>query len=215
MQTQLVQLQDALTSLSRHSDSLLVANDNSTAMLIKTKETEMSRRITRLRQLVHNSSSPSAINHSQSDASLHVACEEVDRVVSRANATLADRTPCNNVSTLSARAALLDNTVEQLVYIGSSLDTANRLVASSLPGLVDRVGQLNTRWRDVLARAKDQCRVVRQQLLTCRDVADKCDDWLEFVMRVERSLSEPLAGSQTALTEQKEAISVRAQFHCP
>lgn len=182
-------------------------------MRIKTRESELNQRVSRLRKLI---SSPPSDGARPGVADFRRACDDVDRVLARAVATLqeASSVDADDACALAAVVTRLDNTIEQLVTGRSTLDAANRL-AYSLPleaSDSDRVGLLNSKYRDVLGQARDQCKTARRHLLTCRGIEDKCNDWLEFILRVEQSLNEPLAGNCEALLAQKKAVSASSCF---
>lgn len=178
-------------------------------MRVKTRESELNQRVSRLRKLI---SIPTSGSVHPGHADFRRACDDAERILTRASATLqeASRVDADDISALAAVVTRLDDTIEQLVSARSTLDAASRL-AHSLPHEAsesDRVGLLNSKCRDLLCQARDQCKIARRRLLTCRGIEDKCNDWLEFILRVEQSLNEPLAGNCEALVAQKQAVSV-------
>jgi len=195
-----------LQSLSHHSDELLVAGDNATAMLVKEQESELMWHVSRMQQLLMSYHS-----HMQSQWSdflrvcreAELICEQVETVIKET--TLTDDADKVTLTTLTTR---LDQSLMQLIGDQSPLEAALRL--SYILPLSDtesgRLQCLSDRSHALLCSAKEHCVAVHQQLLVRCDSAQKCNEWLQFVAQIEHELNAPLAGSFDALLKQRKAL---------
>ena len=198
-----------LRSLSDHSDRLIVASDSASVVLVKVRESELGWRVTRMQQLLTSWESTFGSSCMQSQLSeFHRACSGAEYVSEQVETVLGETTLTADADevTLTTLAARLEQSLVQLTGDQPPLEVAIRQVCHPPLSAADseRLRRLDGRSHALLCRTKDQCRAVREQLLNHCDNAQKCDEWLEFVTRIECELSSSLAGNfDTLLTQRK------------
>jgi len=200
-----------LQSLGHHSDELLVASDNATAVLVKVQESELGWRVTRMQQLLMSCKSQFGLSYMQSQLSeFYQSCGEAERTYEQVETVLKETMLTGDADEvmLTTSVAQLDQSLLQLRGDQSSLETTIQLAYLLPLGSADseRLERLNSHSHALLCGTKDQCRAVREQLLTHCDNAQKCSEWLQFVAQIERELNSPMAGNFDALLTQRKTL---------
>jgi len=199
-------VQSMLQALAHHSNELLVAGDSASSVLVKTREGELGLRLTTVQQLMISRQSEPGSLHAQSE--FHRACSETEQTCEQVETTLGDAVLTDDAdeAVLTTLMAHVDQSLVQLVGC-SPVHLAYVLPLSATD--LERLRHLHSRSRALLCRTKDQYRTVHRRLLSCYDVARKCDEWLQFVAQIEHELSSPIAGSFEPLLTQRKTLEAR------
>jgi len=198
-----------LEALCHHSDELLVAGDNASTVLVKTRESELELRLTNIQQLLASHESNTVTQSLRRD--FDRACSEAEQICEHVEVTIRDTarlTDDADEAALTTSMANLDRSLTQLVGLPAvQLTDVLPVTATDL----QKLQHVSSHSHDLLCQTKDRCLAVHRQLLTRYDMARVCHEWLQFVAQIERELSSPLAGNFDAFLAQRntfEASSV-------
>jgi len=194
-----------LSLLRNGGDDLIASTSNATAAGLRSRESDLEQRLKAVGRTLTKLNTSLTATRDQRDVFKRY-CSDIEAFLDEANSSLKYGSGTADDEAIGACIEEFTKLATQFVQKEASLETVNQL-AYALPLSAessDRVKRLNSRWQQLLADTKSQCRSLQKMLVSKQNFKEKCNDWLSFLNQVEKDLNVPLAGNYEALLKQKQ-----------